>query len=281
MNIREKIWSLRMRRASPSSSPPCWTGRAMRPCSPHRAGGALHALLPLPGLVILDLGLPDMDGWTFSASCAAGPACRWWWSPPVPRADKVTALDQGADDYLTKPFGTPSCWPGSAPPSATPAPPAATARSPKRAPTPWESWSSTTTSTRFWSGEKREAHPQRVPHRGPAGQHAGKVLTYDFIIRELWGPRAGGGNQILRVNMANIRRKIEGTPPSRNTSSLRWAWATVWPRGNRPPLRGKKFTAFPKLPQTLPTALGDFPAAPAGKILGDCRKKHLRPPYLV
>ena len=44
------------------------------------------------------------------------------------------------------------------------------------------------------------------------GKHAGKVLTYDAIIRELWGPRAGSGNQILRVNMANIRRKIERNP---------------------------------------------------------------------
>ena len=44
------------------------------------------------------------------------------------------------------------------------------------------------------------------------GKYAGKVLTYDFIIKELWGPRAGGDNQILRVNMANIRRKIEKNP---------------------------------------------------------------------
>ena len=44
------------------------------------------------------------------------------------------------------------------------------------------------------------------------GKYAGKVLTYDYIIKELWGPRAGGDNQILRVNMANIRRKIEKNP---------------------------------------------------------------------
>ena len=43
-------------------------------------------------------------------------------------------------------------------------------------------------------------------------KHAGKVLTYDYIMKELWGPRAGGDNQILRVNMANIRRKIEENP---------------------------------------------------------------------
>ena len=43
-------------------------------------------------------------------------------------------------------------------------------------------------------------------------RYAGKVLTYDYIMKELWGPQTGGGNQILRVNMANIRRKNEETP---------------------------------------------------------------------
>ena len=44
------------------------------------------------------------------------------------------------------------------------------------------------------------------------GKCAGKVLTYDFIMKELWGPQSKGSNQILRVNMANIRRKIEKNP---------------------------------------------------------------------
>ena len=42
--------------------------------------------------------------------------------------------------------------------------------------------------------------------------HPGKVLTYDFIMRRVWGPYSGGGNQILRVNMANIRRKLKENP---------------------------------------------------------------------
>ena len=42
--------------------------------------------------------------------------------------------------------------------------------------------------------------------------HAGRVLTYDFIIRNVWGPNASFDKQILRVNMANIRRKIEKNP---------------------------------------------------------------------
>lgn len=46
------------------------------------------------------------------------------------------------------------------------------------------------------------------------GKNAGRVLTYDTIMRELWGPNAGEDNQILRVNMVNIRRKIEKNPPT-------------------------------------------------------------------
>ena len=45
-------------------------------------------------------------------------------------------------------------------------------------------------------------------------QHAGKVLTYDYILRQIWGPYAVNDNQILRVNMANIRRKLEENPAS-------------------------------------------------------------------
>ena len=43
-------------------------------------------------------------------------------------------------------------------------------------------------------------------------QHVGRVLTYDYIIQNVWGPHASKDNQILRVNMANIRRKLEKNP---------------------------------------------------------------------
>lgn len=108
-----------------------------------------------PDLVILDLGLPDMDGLDILRQL------RSWSSLPVVvvsarshERDKVTALDQGADDYLTKPFGTAELLARVRTASATPAPPAATTKSPRRAPIPWGSWSSTTTSTRCWSGGK-------------------------------------------------------------------------------------------------------------------------------
>lgn len=167
-----------------------------------------------PDLIILDLGLPDMDGLDILNQI------RSWSSLPVVvvsarshEKDKVTALDLGADDYLTKPFGTEELL--------------ARVRTAIR-------------HTRTTSGNDEIAqkgtysvkdmvidyNKHQVLMRGEnvkltlsefrivalLGKYAGKVLTYDFIIKELWGPRAGGDNQILRVNMANIRRKIEKNP---------------------------------------------------------------------
>ena len=58
--------------------------------------------------------------------------------------------------------------------------------------------------------------------------HAGQVLTYKYILRELWGPAASSDNKILRVHMANIRRKLSPIPTSPSISSQRWAWAIGW-----------------------------------------------------
>jgi len=167
-----------------------------------------------PDLIILDLGLPDMDGLEILKEL------RSWSNLPVivvsarsHEHDKVDALDLGADDYLTKPFGTDELL--------------ARVRTAIR-------------HTRTASGNSEIAlsgtysvddlvidyNKHQVLLRGEnthltlseyrivalLGKYAGKVLTYDFIIRELWGPRAGSDNQILRVNMANIRRKIEQNP---------------------------------------------------------------------
>ncbi len=167
-----------------------------------------------PDLVILDLGLPDMDGIEVLRQL------RSWSSLPVVvvsarshESDKVSALDLGADDYLTKPFGTAELL--------------ARVRTAIR-------------HTRTASGNDEIArlgtytvgdmtidynkHQVLIGGKNVKltlsefrivallGKHAGKVLTYDFLMKELWGPRANADNQILRVNMANIRRKVEKNP---------------------------------------------------------------------
>ena len=167
-----------------------------------------------PDLIILDLGLPDMDGLDILRQL------REWSSLPVVvvsarsyEKDKVQALDLGADDYLTKPFGTDELL--------------ARVRTAIRHTRTASGNDEIAQKGTYTVGDltidynKHQALVRGVNVKltlsefrivALLGKHAGKVLTYDFIIKELWGPRAGGDNQILRVNMANIRRKIEKNP---------------------------------------------------------------------
>ena len=167
-----------------------------------------------PDLVILDLGLPDMDGMEILQSL------RSWSSLPVVvvsarshEKDKVAALDMGADDYLTKPFGTDELLAR-----------VRTAMRHTRTATGNDELARQGTYTVgdlvidynkhqvLVGGANAKLTLSEFRIVALLGKHAGKVLTYDYIIRELWGPRAGSDNQILRVNMANIRRKIEKNP---------------------------------------------------------------------
>ena len=167
-----------------------------------------------PDLIILDLGLPDMDGLEILRQL------RSWSSLPVVvvsarshEKDKVTALDLGADDYLTKPFGTDELL--------------ARVRTAIRHTRTASGNDEIAQKGTYTVGELTiDYNKHQVLKNGQnvrltlsefrivalLGKYAGKVLTYDFIMKELWGPRAGGDNQILRVNMANIRRKIEKNP---------------------------------------------------------------------
>ena len=167
-----------------------------------------------PDVVILDLGLPDMDGMTILKNV------RQWSSMPVlvvsartHEKDKVAALDAGADDYITKPFGTSELL--------------ARVRTAIRHTRTSSGNSEIAQQGTYTVGELTiDYNKHQVLIRGEnakltlsefrivalLGKHAGRVLTYDYIIKELWGPRASGDNQILRVNMANIRRKIEKNP---------------------------------------------------------------------
>ena len=127
--------------------------------------------------------------------------------------DKVAALDCGADDYITKPFGVSELL--------------ARIRTALRHSQNCEEISEISTSGIFTAKgltidfNKRKVFVNREDAKLTQNeykimallcQHAGKVLTYDYIIKKLWGPTMCGDNQILRVNMANIRRKIEENP---------------------------------------------------------------------
>ncbi len=215
MNIREKILVIEDEKAIAQFIAAVLDGQGYETIQARTGTEGLSMISShCPDLVILDLGLPDMDGMDILRQL------RSWSSLPVVvvsarshERDKVAALDQGADDYLTKPFGTGELL--------------ARVRTAIRH-----------TRTASGNGEIAQKgtytvgdlvidyNKHQVLIRGEnakltlgefrivalLGKHAGKVLTYDYIIKELWGPHAGSGNQILRVNMANIRRKIERNP---------------------------------------------------------------------
>ena len=167
-----------------------------------------------PDLILLDLGLPDMDGIEIIRQV------RTWSSVPIivlsartQEQEKVRALDLGADDYLTKPFGTEELL--------------ARIRTALRHTRTLTANDQLANTGKFQTGDllidydKHRVYVAGVDAKltqneyklvALLGLHAGKVLTYDYLIKELWGPSARSDNQILRVNMANIRRKIEKNP---------------------------------------------------------------------
>lgn len=164
-----------------------------------------------PDLVLLDLGLPDMDGQGIIENV------RGWSNVPIivvsartRERDKVMALESGADDYITKPFGTSELL--------------ARIRTALRHVQLREGEQAQRQTGVFHTGDlevdydKRrvyvngeDAHLTHNEYKIVAllSKYSGRVLTYDSIIKHIWGPNAKQGNQILRVNMANIRRKIE------------------------------------------------------------------------
>lgn len=164
-----------------------------------------------PDLVLLDLGLPDMDGQGMIENV------RGWSNVPIivvsartRERDKVMALESGADDYITKPFGTSELL--------------ARIRTALRHVQLMEGEQAQRQTGVFHTGDlevdydKRrvyvngeDAHLTQNEYKIVAllSKYSGRVLTYDSIIKHIWGPNAKQGNQILRVNMANIRRKIE------------------------------------------------------------------------
>lgn len=166
-----------------------------------------------PDVILLDLGLPDMDGSKIIESV------RSWSSCPLivvsarnQEQDKVQALDAGADDYISKPFGT----------SELLARIRASIRHSNKLNTesplykrPYEADGlcidfSSHLITR--NGEIIHLTPIEYKIVAYLAQNSGKVLTYAAIMKNIWGPYMDQNNKILRVNMAHIRRKLEENP---------------------------------------------------------------------
>lgn len=166
-----------------------------------------------PDIILLDLGLPDIDGNDIITSV------RQWTSCPIiiisartGERDKVIALDLGADDYITKPFGTSELL--------------ARIRASLRHSNRMDSNSALYIRPYKCKGllidfekrvitlEGKEVHLTQIEYKIVAflAKNSGKVMTYSAIMSNVWGPYTGDNNRILRVNMANIRRKIERNP---------------------------------------------------------------------
>lgn len=166
-----------------------------------------------PDLILLDLGLPDLDGIEVIRKI------RSWSNVPIivisartQEKEKVEALDAGADEYITKPFGSSEL--------------VARIRSALRRAASGSN-SSSRTQQKYIAGDlviDYEKHIITIHHEivhftqieykilTYLSQNAGRVITYDSLISHVWGPFADSNNRILRVNMANIRRKLENNP---------------------------------------------------------------------
>jgi two-component system KDP operon response regulator KdpE len=171
--------------------------------------GLIDAGTRKPDLVVLDLGLPDGDGVDFIRDL------RTWSDKPVivlsARAaenDKIAALDAGADDYLTKPFGVGELL----------ARVRATLRRKHHPPG---------ASTLFRFGDVEIDTEARIVRRAGADVHltpveyrllsllvvnAGKVVTHRHILREVWGPSGVEQHHYTRVYMGRLRQKLEADP---------------------------------------------------------------------
>lgn len=166
-----------------------------------------------PDVILLDLGLPDLDGNKIISSV------REWTSCPIivvsartGEQDKVHALDLGADDYITKPFGTPELL----------ARIRASLRHSNRMDSgsplyirPYQSGNLTLDFERrrlTLNGKAIHLTPVEYKIVAFLARNSGKVMTYSAIMSNIWGPYTDNNNRILRVNMANIRRKLEANP---------------------------------------------------------------------
>ena len=163
-----------------------------------------------PDIVLLDLGLPDGDGLDVTSRL------REWTGVPIivlsargQERDKVQALDVGADDYLTKPFGTSELLARIR---------VALRRVAERTPTqePVVSLGEVTVdlARRLVTRAGKPVHltPHEYKLLTTLLKYAGKVVTHKQLLKEVWGPQAVSQTHYLRVYMAQLRQKLEADP---------------------------------------------------------------------
>jgi len=171
--------------------------------------GLTRAALERPDLVVLDLGLPDMDGQVVLSEL------RGWSQVPVivlsvrsSEAEKVRALDAGANDYVTKPFGIQEFLARvrgllrqSTVPASTAAQVVAGALCIDFA-------------FRRVSLDDQAVSLTRKEYAVLAelARHAGRVVTQQHLLKEIWGPSHGGDSHYLRVVIGHLRRKLGDDP---------------------------------------------------------------------
>ncbi|HTR10173.1 MAG TPA: response regulator [Paraburkholderia sp.] len=172
--------------------------------------GLAIAATARPDLVIVDLGLPDIDGQDVIRQL------RGWSSVPVivlsgrtREEEKVGALDAGADDYLTKPFGVAELM----------ARIRAQLRRQERCMTADSakvSFGAVTVdlTTRSVLRDGESVHLTAIEYRLLVAlvRHAGRVLTHRQLLEEVWGPAHAENANYLRIYMANLRHKLEREP---------------------------------------------------------------------
>jgi two-component system KDP operon response regulator KdpE len=172
----------------------------------HSALAAAAALKP--DVILLDLGLPDMDG------VEVIERIREWSQLPIivlsvreREYDKVKALDAGADDYLTKPFGVGELLARIR---------VALRRSLQQTPEPvyriGELEVDLARRRVLVSGEPLQLTPTEYDLLRLLVVHAGKVLTHSQILKQIWGIAYLEQPHVLRVNISNLRHKIENDP---------------------------------------------------------------------
>lgn len=173
--------------------------------------GLRHASTAQPDVILLDLGLPDIDGLEVTRRL------RDWTSTPIivisargQEADKVNALDAGADDYLTKPFGT-----GELLARVRVALRHSQAKDKEPAGATF-STADVTVDLNKRQVRKGEAEIHLTPLEykllATMIRHADKVVTHRQLLKEVWGPDAVEQTEYLRVFMGQLRHKLESEP---------------------------------------------------------------------